>query len=104
MTFSLGDPHTTSAFNHSVCSIPPPNCFRKDRMTPSLLRQLWSLVETTQTQLLLNLDDDSLAQWLMRQLGSQQALNYAEKDVINDYIQSHLPLIRDLAQSRLIPC
>ena len=63
-------------------------------MTPFLLRQIWSLVETTQTQVLLNLDDETLVQWLLRQLKTQRAA------LLSTYLQSRLPLIRDLAQSR----
>ncbi len=69
-------------------------------MSPFLLRQIWSLVETTQTQVLLNLDDETLVQWLLRQLKSQRSLDSQETDLLNTYLQSRLPLIRDLAQSR----
>lgn len=69
-------------------------------MSPFLLRQIWSLVEATQTQVLLNLDDETLVQWLLRQLTSQRSLDSQETDLLNTYLQSRLPLIRDLAQSR----
>jgi len=69
-------------------------------MSPFLLRQIWSLVETTQTQVLLNLDDETLVQWLLRQLTTQRSLDSRETDLLNTYLQSRLPLIRDLAQSR----
>ncbi|MGQ9871179.1 hypothetical protein [Leptodesmis sp.] len=69
-------------------------------MSPFLLRQIWSLVEATQTQVLLNLDDETLVQWLLRQLKSQRSLDSQETDLLNTYLQSRLPLIRDLAQSR----
>jgi hypothetical protein len=69
-------------------------------MTPLMLRQLWSLVETTQSNLLLNLDDNSLVQLLLGQLGRQRSLNHQESDLLTSYIQSRIPLIRDLAQER----
>ncbi len=69
-------------------------------MSRFLLRQIWSLVEATQTQVLLNLDDETLVQWLSRQLKSQRSLDSQETDLLNTYLQSRLPLIRDLAQSR----
>lgn len=72
-------------------------------MTPSMLRQLWSLVETTQTTLLLNLDDSSLVQWLLRQFPAHRPLNSEEATILSSYIQSKLTLIRDLAQNRLAP-
>lgn len=69
-------------------------------MSPLMLRQVWSLVETTQTNVLLNLDDQSLVQWLVRQLKTQQPLDAYETSIFSDYIESRLPLIRDLARSR----
>lgn len=71
-------------------------------MTPLMLRQLWALVETTQTNTLLNLDDTTLVQWLLRQFKSERALNHDEADVLNAYIHAKLPLIRDLAEERLV--
>jgi hypothetical protein len=69
-------------------------------MTPLMLRQLWSLVEATQSNLLLNLDDNSLVQLLLGQLGRQRSLNHQESDLLTSYIHSRIPLIRDLAQER----
>lgn len=69
-------------------------------MTPVMLRQLWSLVDATQVALLLNLDDTSLVQWLLRQFRVQQPLNSEETTILSSYIQSKLPLIRDLADQK----
>jgi hypothetical protein len=69
-------------------------------MTPLMLRQLWSLVETTQANILLSLDDSSLVQWLLRQVHSERSLDHGELDALSAYIRSRLPLIRDLAQGR----
>ena len=69
-------------------------------MTPSMLRQLWSVVEMTQSNILLKLDDASLVQWLLKQLTTQRSLNRDEANILSDYIQSRLTLIRDLAQER----
>lgn len=69
-------------------------------MTPFLLRQIWSVVEATQAQVLLSLDDASLVQWLLRQLGMQRSLNAQEADLLQDYLWSKVSLIRDLAQER----
>jgi hypothetical protein len=71
-------------------------------MSPLMLRQLWSLVETTQSQILLNLDDTTLVQWLLKQLTTQRSLNGDEAVIFSSYIHSRLPLIRDLARSRTI--
>lgn len=70
-------------------------------MTPTMLRQLWSLIENTQAATLISLDDASLVQWLLKQLKTNPAVNTMETDVINEYIQSRLSLIRDLAAERL---
>ncbi len=72
-------------------------------MTPVMLRQLWSLIETTQATLLVTLDDATLVQWLLKQLEMNSALNGKETDLLDEYIQSRLSLIRDLAQQRLVP-
>ena len=72
-------------------------------MSPFMLRQFWSLVEATQAQIILNLDDTSLVQWLLRQLKNQHTVESVDTDVFSNYIESRLPLIRDLAQSRLLP-
>ncbi|MDJ1169837.1 hypothetical protein PMG71_10405 [Roseofilum sp. BLCC_M154] len=72
-------------------------------MTPHLLRQLWSLIETTQPQRLLRLDDPSLVQWLLGNLAQERSLNGEEADLLSHYIESRSSLIRDLAQQRLSP-
>ena len=69
-------------------------------MSPLLLRQIWSLVEATQSQILLTLDDESLVEWLLSQLTNQRSLDSQEANLLSDYLQSRLPLIRDVAQSR----
>jgi len=69
-------------------------------MTPFLLRQFWSLVETAHTHVLLSLDDASLIQWLNQQLQSQRSLNRDESNYLNTYIRARLSLIRDIASQR----
>ena len=70
-------------------------------MTPTLLRQLWSLVEATQASLLVNLDDADLAHWLLKRLQMESSINCRDKDVLREYIYSRSSLIRDLAEARL---
>lgn len=69
-------------------------------MTPTILRQLWSVVETTQSHTLLKLDDASLVQWLLKQTKNQASLDGDETNILTNYIESRLTLIRDLAQER----
>jgi hypothetical protein len=69
-------------------------------MTPTIMRQLWSIVEATQTGTLLQLDDASLVQWLVKQTTKQALLNADEIDFLCDYIRARLSLIRDIAYER----
>ena len=69
-------------------------------MTPNIMRQLWSIVEATHTVTLLQLDDASLVQWLVKQITNQAFLDPHEIDFLCDYIQARLSLIRDLAYER----
>jgi hypothetical protein len=66
-------------------------------MTPDAIHELWSLVESTQTNVLLNLDDTSLVRWLIKHL-KQKGIQ--DTVACNAYISSRLPLIRDLASNR----
>ncbi len=66
-----------------------------------MIRQLWSVVETNQATLLLNLDDTSLVQSLVHQYGDRQPLNTEESNLLSHYIYSRIALIRDLAQEKL---
>jgi succinate dehydrogenase flavin-adding protein (antitoxin of CptAB toxin-antitoxin module) len=69
-------------------------------MTPTMLRQVWSIIETTQTTTLLKLDDASLVEWLMKQVKYERSLDRQETDTMSNYLYSRLNLIRDLAQER----
>lgn len=69
-------------------------------MNPTMLRQLWSLIEKTQTNLLLKLDDDSLVQSLLKQFNQDRVLNHEEIHLVSDYLNNRVSLIRDLAQGR----
>jgi hypothetical protein len=69
-------------------------------MTPTIMRQLWSVVETAQAKILLQLDDASLVQWLVKQTETQVLLDPNETDFLSHYIQSRLALIRDIAHER----
>jgi hypothetical protein len=67
-------------------------------MSPTMMRQFWSVVDAVRASIPLSLDDTSLEQWLLRRLRSEQALNHHEATVVGAYIHTRLPLIRDLAQ------
>ena len=66
----------------------------------SILRHLWSIVEETQTTTLLMFSDADLIQQLLTQLKNKTFLSSEEISIINAYISSRVPLIRDLALAR----
>lgn len=72
----------------------------KDCMTPKTMRQLWAVIESTQVNTLLQLDDLTLVQWLLKQFTDQQVIDEQEVGSLNTYINSRLPLIRDTAFER----
>jgi hypothetical protein len=67
-------------------------------MSPSMLRQFWSLVETIYSEIPLAMDDNSLIQWLLRQMRARRLLSAEETDLLIQYIRDRLPLIRELEQ------
>ncbi len=69
-------------------------------MKPSTVRQLWSLVERTQSITLLQLNDKDLVEQLVRQLSTSEQLTNEENNCLITYIYSRLTLIRDLAEAR----
>ncbi|NJN30589.1 MAG: hypothetical protein HC824_09280 [Synechococcales cyanobacterium RM1_1_8] len=71
-------------------------------MNPAHLRHFWSLVEACHAPKLLQLDDQALYRWLLGQLAENPQLEGIEVDSMGQYIQARLPLVRDLAQARLI--
>lgn len=69
-------------------------------MSPFLLRQLWSVIDTAHSSHILSLDDQGLITWVMEQLCHQSPLDKRELNQVNRYIQSKVTLIRDMAQNR----
>ena len=72
-------------------------------MSYSTVQQIWQIIEQTQTYHLLELNDSELLEQVSQQLVSNLRLNAAELNQARNYIQCKLPLIRDLADSRLTP-
>ncbi len=68
-------------------------------MNTSLLRQVWKVIEQTNFYELLSLNDTELIQRLLRQLETQNRLSQEETVLVQVYLNSKLPLIRDLAES-----
>ena len=64
------------------------------------MRYVWSVIEETETRLLLNLNDEDLILQLLKQLENKKYLNQEQMNAMSTYISSRVPLIRDLAMSR----
>ncbi len=71
-------------------------------MDSSTLHQLWLLVEETQTNQLLRLNDNDLVQQLLTRLDDRKPLTREETKAVSAYLQARTPLIRDLAVARLV--
>ncbi len=69
-------------------------------VTPSMMRQLWALVESTQVSTLLQFEDTDLVQLLLKRFKAQQSIDAQAANSLNTYIESKLPLIRDIAEDR----
>lgn len=69
-------------------------------MNSAILRHLWSVVEETQSNVLLRLNDTELVKQLLSQLASKKILSSEEIDTVSLYLYSKTSLIRDLAQAR----
>lgn len=66
------------------------------------MRHVWSVIEETETKTLLNLDDADLLKQLLKQLEHKNLLSGEQISAMSTYISSRVPLIRDLAQSRMV--
>jgi hypothetical protein len=72
-------------------------------MSPTILHQFWFLLEQIQETNLSGFDDDTLAQWIMRQADQRLSIDNEELDHLNHYVLNRLPLIRELIASPLAP-
>ncbi len=63
-----------------------------------LLRQFWSILEASSNQRLASLDDSSLSKWIVDILKADPTFDSGNLPVVSRYIQTRIPLIRDLAQ------
>ncbi len=69
-------------------------------MNTSRLRQIWTIIENTQADLILNFDSIQLSRFLVQEIQQTMPLTTEDRAFLNTYIESRIPLIRDLAQSR----
>lgn len=65
------------------------------------IREIWSSVEATDTETLLQLDDSELVGQLKQQVASRSTLTSDDLTTLHNYIASRIPLIRDLAYAKV---
>ena len=71
-------------------------------MNITLLRQTWSLIETTNASELLEIGETELIHRLLNRLDAQNPLADKERLCLNDYLRSKMGLIKDTAEARLV--
>jgi hypothetical protein len=68
-------------------------------MNSITLRRLWSVIEETQTPIILSLNDSDLTQHLLHRIQNQCCLSWEEQQAVHCYLGDRLALIRDMALS-----
>lgn len=71
-------------------------------MNSATLHRIWSLIEDTPSSALRKLDDGQLIQQLLLQLEQQKRLSVEETSAASAYLQTKVPLIRDLTQAQTL--
>ena len=67
-------------------------------MDVSLLRQLWSVVESFPNHRISSLDDRSLMRSLVDSLQADPAFDPRNLPTVSNYINTRIPLIREISQ------
>jgi hypothetical protein len=70
----------------------------------SVLHHLWSVVEGMHSSTLLQLNDGELVHKLLSQMKDQMSLDSEELMACHSYLCKKIPLIRDMALTRLMHC
>lgn len=68
-------------------------------LSTSLLHDLWQLIEELPTHSLVRWEDTRLVSWLLEQSEQRFQLNQEDRRSIEQYLDSHLLLIREMAES-----
>lgn len=71
-------------------------------MNITLLRETWSLIETTNASELLEIGETELIQKLLSRLDAQKPLADRERIYLNNYLHSKINLIKDTAEARMV--
>ena len=69
-------------------------------LSPTLLHDLWQLIEELPSHSVQRLDDTRLSSWLLDQLERRFTLKEEDLNSIERYLSSHLLLIREMADSK----
>ncbi len=70
-------------------------------ITSKMTQQIWAVIESTQVSALLQFDDSALVQLLLNRFEGEQYLDPQTVSSLDSYLQSKLPLIRDIAEAKL---
>ncbi|MEM6426196.1 MAG: hypothetical protein AAGF66_12305 [Cyanobacteria bacterium P01_H01_bin.119] len=70
-------------------------------MNPSVLRQLWKIIEAADPHTVAELDAPNLVDWIIHQLSLNTGLADPGSSEVAQYVQSRLPMIQDLVHERL---
>ncbi len=68
-------------------------------LPPSLLHDLWKLIEELPTYSLVGWDDPHLVSWLLEQFEQRSCLKAEDRESLEQYLNSHLLLIREMAEA-----
>jgi hypothetical protein len=69
-------------------------------LSARIMRQLWTIIDSMQVSTLLQFDDAALVQLLLNQFAAEQSIDAQATHNLNTYLQSRLPLIRDIAEEK----
>ena len=67
-----------------------------------ILRRMWRFVETSNPYAIIKQSDEEIVRNLIRQVESISPLPSEDTNLLAKYIAARTPLIRDLAQSKLV--
>jgi hypothetical protein len=70
-------------------------------MNSSTLRELWTLIDSIQPNILISIDEKELIEQILKKLTDNTNLDLEDDDLVSVYISSKMSLIRDLAESKL---
>ncbi len=70
-------------------------------MNPSVLHQLWTVIEETEPRRLLRLQGAALTEWLITEMQVQQFLTHKEIEVTRNYISTRQIMIHDIARGKI---